>query len=201
MAVVQEPSDAEYSSMPESALRQVDVDYAVPVAEMAALLTWLTGEPPLEAREISMEENKKTEMEIRVAAEDSAFGLGVMKLGEISPFTCPDCHGVLIKIKDGNIVRFRCHTGHAFSADTLLATLTEHIEDAMWSAMREMEESIMLLRQMSEQFSDSNQTQMAEVFLQKACEAEDRVKLIRKVVLDHEQLSEKGLRQQAANSK
>lgn len=201
MAVVQEPSDAEHSSMPESALRQVDVDYAVPVAEMAALLTRLTGEQPLEAREISMEENKKTEIEIRVAAEDSAFELGVMKLGEISPFTCPDCHGVLIKIKDGNIVRFRCHTGHAFSADTLLATLTEHIEDAMWSAMREMEESIMLLRQMSEQFSDSNQTQMAEVFLQKACEAEDRVKLIRNVLLDHEQLSENGLRQQTANSK
>lgn len=200
MAVVQEPSDAELSSMPESALREVEVDYVVPVAEMAALLTRLTGEQILKAREISMEENQKTEIEVRIAAEDSAFEAGVMKLGEISPFTCPDCHGVLIKIKDGKIARFRCHTGHAFSADTLLATITERIEDSMWNAMREMEESIMLLRQMSEHFGEANQTKMAEVFLQKAREAENRVKLIRKVVLEHEQLSENGLRQQAASS-
>jgi two-component system, chemotaxis family, protein-glutamate methylesterase/glutaminase len=199
-AVVQEPSDAQHPSMPESALREVDVDYCVAVCEMAALLVRLTSEPALNAGEISMEENKKTEIEVRIAAEDSAFEVGVMKLGEISPFTCPDCHGVLIKIKDGKIVRFRCHTGHAFSADTLLANVTERIEDSMWSAMREMEESIMLLRQMSRHFAESNQTQMAAVYLQKALEAENRVKLIRKVVLEHEQLSENGLRQQATAS-
>ncbi len=44
----------------------------------------------------------------------------------------------------------------------------------------------------------SKQAPMSEVFLQKALEAENRVKLIRKVVLEHEQLSENGLRQQAA---
>lgn len=195
-AVVQEPTDSEYPSMPESALREVEVDYSVPVSEMAALLIRLTGEQTLEAREISMEDNKKTEMEIRIAAEESAFEVGVMSLGEISPFTCPDCHGVLLRIKDGKIARFRCHTGHAFSADTLLATVTEHIEDSMWSAMREMEESIMLLRQMSEHFAESDQAQMAELFAQKAREAEHRVKIIRQVVLQHEQLSEAGLRQQ-----
>jgi two-component system chemotaxis response regulator CheB len=200
-AVVQEPSDAEFSSMPESALREVEVDYAIPVSEMAALLTHLTEEKNLEAREISMDENKKTEIEVRIAAEESAFEVGVMSLGEISPFTCPDCHGVLIKIKDGKINRFRCHTGHAFSADTLLANVTERIEDSMWGAMREMEESIMLLREMSKNFAESDHKQMAELFLQKANEAENRVKLIRRVVLEHEQLSENGLRQQTESSR
>ncbi|CAN5585264.1 chemotaxis protein CheB [soil metagenome] len=200
-AIVQEPADAEFSSMPESALRQVEVDYSVPVSEMGALLTRLTGEQTLEAREISMDENKKTEMEIRIAAEESAFEVGVMGLGEISPFTCPDCHGVLIKIKDGKINRFRCHTGHAFSADTLLANITERIEDSMWGAMREMEESIMLLREMSKHFAESDHKQMAELFLQKGNEAENRVKLIRRVVLEHEQLSENGLRQQTESGR
>ena len=197
-AIVQAPSDAEFSSMPESALRQVDVDYSVPVSEMADLLVRLTGEEILEEREISMDENKKTEIEVRIAAESSGFEAGIMGLGEVSPYTCPDCHGVLIKIKDGKINRFRCHTGHAYSADTLLANVTERIEDSMWGAMREMEESVMLLREMSKDFAESNHKQMAELFLQKALEAENRVKLIRKVVLEHEQLSENGLRQQAA---
>jgi two-component system chemotaxis response regulator CheB len=201
IAIVQDPQDAEFSSMPESALREVDVDHSIPVSEMPVLLTRLTGEQVFEEeREISMDENKKTAIEIRIAAEESAFEVGVMSLGEVSPFTCPDCHGVLVKIKDGKINRFRCHTGHAFSADTLLANVTERIEDSMWGAMREMEESIMLLRQMSDHFVESNQAQMAEVFLRKALEAENRVKLIRKVVFEHEQLSENGLRQQAARS-
>jgi two-component system chemotaxis response regulator CheB len=185
--------------MPESALREVEVDYSVPVSEMAPLLIRLTGEQALEWPQISMDDNKKTEMEILIAAEESAFEIGVMELGEISPFTCPDCHGVLIKIKDGKLVRFRCHTGHAFSADTLLANITERIEDSMWGAMREMEESIMLLREISKDFAESSHQQMAELFLQKAVEAENRVKVIRKVVLEHEQLSENGLRQQTAS--
>lgn len=199
-AIVQEPADAEFSSMPESALREVNVDYSVPVSEMADLLIRLTSEEISEEREISMDEIKKTEIEVRIAAEESGFEVGVMSLGDISPYTCPDCHGVLIKIKDGKINRFRCHTGHAYSAVTLLANVTERIEDSMWGAMREMEESIMLLREMSRHFAESNQTPMAELFSQKAVEAENRVKLIRKVVLEHEQLSENGLRQQTVGN-
>ncbi|MEP6924138.1 MAG: hypothetical protein ABI954_06715 [Pyrinomonadaceae bacterium] len=46
-----------------------------------------------------------------------------MKLGELMPYTCPEYHGVLSALKDGERVRFRCHTRHAFSADALLAAL------------------------------------------------------------------------------
>src|SRR3954469_7990145 len=35
LAVVQDPSDAEFASMPESAIREVDVDHIVPVNEIA----------------------------------------------------------------------------------------------------------------------------------------------------------------------
>ena len=166
-AIVQEPSDAEFSSMPESALREVNVDYSVPVSEMADLLIRLTSEEISEEREISMDEIKKTEIEVRIAAEESGFEVGVMSLGDISPYTCPDCHGVLIKIKDGKINRFRCHTGHAYSAVTLLANVTERIEDSMWGAMREMEESIMLLREMSRNFAESNHEQWQSCFCKK----------------------------------
>jgi two-component system chemotaxis response regulator CheB len=148
-----------------------------------------------------MEEDKKTEVEVRIAAEYSAFELGVMKLGEVSPFTCPDCHGVLIKLKDGKLTRFRCHTGHAFSPDALLATVTESIESSMWSAMRAIEESIMLLNHMSEHFADSQQDDLSELSRQKACEAESRAQIIRRAIMQHEQLSEDNLRHQAGNER
>lgn len=199
VAVVQDPTDAEVSSMPENALREVAVDYTVPVAEMAALLARLSREQIAGTSEAVMEENEKTEIEIRIAAEDSAFERGVMKLGELTPYTCPDCHGVLSSLRDGNLMRFRCHTGHAFSADSLLTTVTENIEDSLYSAIRGIEESIMLLNHLGDHFAEVNQRKLAALYFQKAQEAESRAQFVRQAVLAHEQLSKDRLLQQSEN--
>ena len=186
--------------MPENALREVEVDYTVPISEMADLLVRLSGEDAPESSEFNMEENgenEKTRIEIRIAAEDSGFEAGVMKLGKLTPYTCPDCHGVLSALSDGNIKRFRCHTGHAFSADSLLATVTEKIEDGLYSAMRGIEESIMLLNHPGDHFAENNQPNLAAVYFKKAAEGEQRARIVRQSVLSHEQLSKDSLRQQA----
>jgi two-component system chemotaxis response regulator CheB len=197
LAIVQDPADAEIPSMPESALREVAVDYSVPVSEMADLLVRLSKEKTAETSEVNMEDDEKTKIEIGVAAEDSAFESGIMKFGELTPFTCPDCHGVLLKITDGKRARFRCHTGHAYSADSLLATVTENIEDSLYSAMRGVEESIMLLNHIGDHFAEVNQPKLAAMFFKKAKEAQNRAQAVRQVVLTHEQLSSDKLRQQA----
>src|SRR5205085_1517213 len=59
IAIVQDPADAEVSSMPENALNAVQVDYRVPVAEMGPLLARLTAEDVEEIKQTNMEENKK----------------------------------------------------------------------------------------------------------------------------------------------
>jgi len=45
-------------------------------------------------------------IKIGIAAEDHAFEAGIMRLGELSPFICPVCHGVLLTLKDGKRSRF-----------------------------------------------------------------------------------------------
>lgn len=45
LAVVQDPSDSLFSSMPRSAMANVDVDHCVPLAEIPALLARITREP------------------------------------------------------------------------------------------------------------------------------------------------------------
>lgn len=197
LAIVQNPLDAEVPSMPENATREVAVDHSVPIAEMARLLVRLSREQIEETSEAVMEDDEKIEMEIRIAAETSAFEMGVMKLGELSPFTCPDCHGVLSVIRDGEMKRFRCHTGHAFSADSLLTTVTENIEDSLYSAIRGVEESIMLLNHMGDHFAETNSKKLAALYFQKAQEAERRAQLVRRAVLSHEQLSRDSLLLQA----
>jgi two-component system, chemotaxis family, protein-glutamate methylesterase/glutaminase len=198
VAVVQDPADAEVPSMPENALREVEVDYSVPISEMAALLVRLAKEAVAEKAGGIMEDDERTKIEIGIAAEDSAFESGIMKFGELTPYTCPECHGVMFALKDGDRRRFRCHTGHAFSVDSLLATVTENIENSLYSALRGVEESIMLLNHIGDHYAEVNQPKLAALYFKKAKEAEARAQFVRQAVLSHEQLSQDGLRQEAA---
>lgn len=61
--------------------------------------------------------------EVLIAAENSAFQKGIMELGTLTPFTCPECHGALVKIAEGKMSRFRCHTGHAYTDNALLESV------------------------------------------------------------------------------
>lgn len=196
VAIVQDPLDAEIPSMPRNAMREVEVDYVVPVSEMADLLVRLSNEKLAEAPEMAMEENKQTEFEIRAAIEDKTT-MDVMKFGSPSPFTCPDCHGVLFRLNDGNRPRFRCHTGHAFSPDSLLSTVTESIEESLWSAIRCIEESVLLLNHLGNHFAAGGQANLGAMYFKKALEAEERGNIVRRTVMNHERLSNESLLEQA----
>ncbi|MGI4742657.1 MAG: chemotaxis protein CheB [Janthinobacterium lividum] len=197
LAIVQEPAEATVSSMPESALAAVDVDYRVPMAEMAPLLVRLTAETVTEVSEIAMEEQRKTVLETRIAAQDQALRQGVLTLGKPTLYACPDCHGVLLAITDGDIIRYRCHTGHAHSADSLLATITEQIEDTLWSAVRGVEESILLLNNLGDHYAEKNQPKLAAMYFKKALEAESRAEVVRQTIFSHEQLTTASISTQA----
>jgi len=66
-------------------------------------------------------------------------------LGVHSVFTCPDCGGNMWRIQDGELIRYRCYTGHAYTESQLLTNQTENIERTLWIALRMMEERKKLL--------------------------------------------------------
>lgn len=192
LAVVQEPGEALYPSMPQSALRHVAVDSRLRMREMAAVLTGLvcepltgemTGEMTVES-EVPMSD--ALAIETKIALADNALQSGVLRLGQPSYFTCPECHGVLVQIEEGDIVRFRCHTGHAYSQETLLAEVNEAIELGIWNAVRIMDEKILLLRQMAQQLSTHSNADLAQRFTAKAEEVAQRSQLVRQFVLNQE---------------
>ena len=197
-AIVQEPSDALIRSMPLSALDNVEVDYRLPVAEIGEAIARLVREPAAPAGAVSEAEDEKTRHEIRVAKEREALEEAVLQLGELSPFTCPECHGVLAMLREGKIIRFRCHTGHAFSSDTLLASNSEELEARLWDAVRAADESMILLNRLGEEFARSGNTAAAEKCLDKAREVHDRIEAVRKAALDSEHIDVEKLREKAA---
>lgn len=195
IAVVQDPADADVPSMPESALREVKVDYCVPVASLADLLVSLSSEE-IGSNTLIMKD-EKTKIEIDISMEENALQHGAMDLGVLSPYTCPECHGVLSKIMDGSLTRFRCHTGHAYSADALMVALTENIEDGLYSAIRGMDESIILLNHIGDHYAEVNQPKLAAVYFKKAKAILQRSIMVRKAVQEHEHLSKEKLMAEA----
>jgi two-component system, chemotaxis family, protein-glutamate methylesterase/glutaminase len=186
-AIVQEPEDAEFPFMPRNALRHVIADQVLPAQEIGAALVRLTSENAIQ-KEIGM--SKELEIETRIARDGQALNAGAMELGPISPYTCPECHGVLVQAMGGGVPRFRCHTGHAYSINTLLAEVTEYVEDALWSSIRAMEESAMLLRHIGGHIREfGNGAGNANLFDQKASDTMKRADLIRKAVHEHQTLS------------
>lgn len=198
-AVVQEPSEALINAMPLHALSNVDVDHRLPVAEIGPLIGRLVEQPAPAERSIAQDEQRKTRHEIRIAEEEDGLEENVMKFGQLSPFTCPECRGVLAELQEGRIVRYRCHTGHAFSANTLLESAHEQVEARLWDAVRAMDETVMLLNGMGEQFSKSGDLKGAELCFQKAREAHERSQPIRKEAMREEVLSSESLREKAAS--
>lgn len=187
VAIVQEPADAVVPAMPLNAMKQVNVDYTLPATDIGPLLAELTSEPRKNLKYLNNEENKKTEMELQIALQDNS-GFPIFQLGNLSPFSCPECKGVLGIIKDGNLKRYRCHTGHAYTADTLLAAITEKTEQTLWNAMREMQETIMLLNHVGDHFAEHNHPHEAALYFQKAKEAFQRSELVRTLLLEHEKI-------------
>lgn len=188
-AVVQEPSEALINAMPLNALSNVEVDHKLPLAEIGPLLGRLVEQPAPVAREIPEDEQRKTRHEIRIAEEEDGLEENVMQFGELSPFTCPECRGVLAELREGKIVRFRCHTGHAFSANSLLEGANEQVEARLWDAVRALDESVMLLNRMGEEFTKAGDLRAAELCFQQAREAHERSQPIRDTAMREELVS------------
>jgi two-component system, chemotaxis family, protein-glutamate methylesterase/glutaminase len=194
-AIVQEPAEALIRSMPLNALDNVAVDHKLPAAQIGELLGRLVREPAPAAPRVATEEDEKTRREIRIAREHDALEEGSLQLGEFSPFTCPECHGVLSMLREGKIVRFRCHTGHAFSADTLLTSNGEELEARLWDALRASDESVFLLNRLGEEFVKAGNTAAAEKCFDEAREAHERLRPVRETAIGGERLSLQKLRE------
>lgn len=190
IAIIQEPKDADYPSMPVNVISYVAVDYTMPAIQMGALLGKLTLETRFKKVKLSKKDMQLLDMEVTISKQDNAFEMGIMNMGELTPFTCPECHGVLVRLQEGKFIRFRCHTGHAYTASALLADVTKKVEEILWQGMRGLEETTLLLKQIGKHFKKQGLKAAADIFLEKAEMTTKRARVIHDSVFKQELLSE-----------
>ena len=189
VAVVQEPRDAEQPSMPTNALEFVAADYIVPLAQLGPLLVRLTQERAPAKTRLPAAELDLLKIELTIAKQGGGFELGIIDKGKLTPFTCPECHGALTQLIEGKLIRYRCHTGHAYTISALLSEVTESVESMLYQAMRGLEETKMLLQNLGRHFADDLQEAVAQLFFRKADETGQQARIVHESILKHESLS------------
>jgi two-component system chemotaxis response regulator CheB len=147
LCVVQDPLDAEYPDMPQNVVNNAWVDRCVPIAQMGAVLLELAGRKRRKPRPAP----RDVAIESRIAERVLSDLPSVEALGTLVPFNCPGCGGVLWQVAKSGELRYRCHTGHAYTAQTLLAEQTARMEETLWVALRMFEENRNLLVKMEKE--------------------------------------------------
>ena len=143
--IVQDPASAFEPSMPANALASGAADHCLPLGEIAPLLARLAGSEP-NAQPASPVPDLVREQAIFEGKQPME---NLSRVGRPSTLTCPECGGALWELKDTKPLRYRCHTGHAFSARTLESAQTGTAEHALWSSVRALQEREILLRRLA----------------------------------------------------
>ncbi|TSD66428.1 chemotaxis protein CheB [Inquilinus sp. KBS0705] len=144
ITVVQDPYNAPFPDMPQNALNRMPIDYTARTIEMGLILSGLVYQPSKSQDGIPEDVLNEAFLAERVltaldAVEERANGG--------TGYTCPACGGVLWDVKHTDQVHsYRCHAGHAYTADTLLHLKSQEVEETMWAALRMMEEQKRMLQ-------------------------------------------------------
>jgi len=178
ITVVQDPKDAAFSEMPMAALNRAKPDHVATLGDMPALLASLVHQPAGAARPLP----RSIKYEVEIARSGSNGMSNIDKLdgiGRRSVLACPDCGGVMWEIDEEDLVRYRCHVGHTYTAEVMSLALDENLRRALASALRALEERVALAHKLHRQAVSGGHRLLAETWTDKAREFEREMDVIR----------------------
>lgn len=182
VSIVQDPAEALFPGMPESALRFAPVDHRLFLADIAPTLARIAHEPVIEEGVTPVP--RELDYEVAIANFDMTALEKEGPPGQLSALTCPECRGPMWEIHDGELVRFRCRSGHAFTGDSMLEQQSDLLEEALWMALNTLEESALTAAKLASDAAGRGQQFVATRFAERADEARRRAQVVRQVLLN-----------------
>lgn len=175
LAIAQDPADAKYPDMPTAAVAAVEVDHQLPIYKMASEINRFVQESAPTADDVPAD----IAMEARISGRTMSDIRKEQKIGHLVPMSCPECSGPLWQMDTGSVRRYRCHVGHGFTAKALMATQDSALEQALWAAMRTMEERANLAKTMARDEMEKGRYKSAEVYKERAQNSKSHAQTIR----------------------
>jgi two-component system, chemotaxis family, protein-glutamate methylesterase/glutaminase len=181
VAIAQDPAEAVFPSMPQSVIRNVEVDHVLSVGEIPELLMRLATEPMSEGALAMANPNDELPDVAETGKAMLASGTPPVPPTDI---ICPQCGGSLWELEDRKITRYECHVGHSYTAETLLEDKNGELEGALWGALRALEEGAELRRRMADRLQNAPSAlgDVRERYQREADESEARAAVLRQLL-------------------
>ena len=175
LAFVQHPDEAELRSMPEKALEQVAVDGVLLVDQIGpAIVNATRDHPPGRPR--------RAHASVDRAIVGTPGLQHAARPGHLTNYTCPDCGGTLTERDENGTRWFECHVGHVFSGDSLVLEQNDALDQALWTALRTLEEAIDLRRKLGEDAARRQLLHSARAWQRQREDLEDRAETVRRAL-------------------
>ncbi len=175
ITVVQDPTDAAFSAMPEAALAKSKPDHVVKLAVMPALLSELVAKPQGKL----MTPKPEVKYEVDLARGKTGSTKEMDRISQRSLLACPDCHGVMWEIKEGELLRYRCHVGRAYTAELMSLALDESLQRAVASGLRALDERIALAQSLQREAENNGHRRVAESWGERLAECQREAQILR----------------------
>src|SRR5262249_36537973 len=155
-------------------LEWVTPDYIATATDIGPLLARLVTEQVADDG-FELPFDMREEVEIM---EQGPPEVGEPHPGTPSQWPCPDCNGVLWEVDDPDVLRFRCRVGHAWTGENLLDTQHAVVENALWMALRSMEDRVELSRALAERAETRGRRMSAQRFRSTADELNSSIEVL-----------------------
>jgi two-component system chemotaxis response regulator CheB len=178
--LVQHPQDALFASMPQAVLDVTEVDATLHTGDIAPQLLRLVEEQVADSEEVTVPASDQDQDQLQFEDESREYVLH----GSPSPYSCPDCGGVLWVRHDGSLTHYRCRVGHAYSTESLLDAQQDVYEAALWTALRALEEKADLYGALAQRAQERGQRRMQRQFVERQAELAPHIATLRAVLTD-----------------
>lgn len=178
VAIVQDPEEALYAEMPESAIAHVQVDHILPVAGMGQALETLVQQR-LDER-LTSNPSRRFSREVDIA---SGRNVEVDEgWGEPVSLSCPECGGPMRELTERSLKRLRCEIGHGFTEESFFDAKNDEVHQALSVAERTLKEKSSMLERMAREMRDKGRDHAAKAFQARADETRAETEVIRRVL-------------------
>jgi two-component system chemotaxis response regulator CheB len=106
--------------------------------------------------------------------------------GSPTGLSCPVCGGVLGERSEGDELKLECRIGHVVVLDALLEAKAAAVEDALWAAVRALEEKAALEHRLSQRAQQRDDAEKAALHARVSQAAERRAGIVRDVLVAHQ---------------
>ncbi|HVV51323.1 MAG TPA: chemotaxis protein CheB [Polyangia bacterium] len=180
ITVVQEPAEATAPEMPCAAIRARRPDLVAPLAAIPeALVRFVARAAPSEK---DFPAPSKMADEVR-SSEGKVPGMETMEMeGKHTNIVCPDCGGWMVERAEDHLLLFRCHTGHVYSQQTMLAGQSSELENQLYRALRVVQELAYLTQRLLEQARAEGRRDEVEALEHRLSRAESADRALRVLI-------------------